>query len=123
MSASLPLCSASVGGDPAQRTERLDWATVGDEYVRFDEADAEDGGSGMVSWLRLKIQTRSNASLSQSKARTCNVCLLSGADSQKGWISATCSHCFHAKCLDGWKAAQQQQGRAAECPMCRLALC
>lgn len=96
---------------------------MGDEYVCFDEADVEDGGSGMASWLRLKIQTRSIAARSQvQKERECSVCLGADANCQSGWVSATCSHCFHAKCLDGWKAAQQQQGRAADCPMCRLAL-
>jgi len=96
---------------------------VGDEYARFSESDVKDGGSGMAAWLRLKIQTRSKAARSQvQKERECSVCLGADADSQKGWISATCSHCFHAECLGEWKAAQQQQGRVADCPMCRLAL-
>ena len=87
----------------------------------------KDGGSGMASWLRLKIQTRNTATIDQSKARTCSVCLDTDAsDVKKGikceWSTAPCSHHSHAKCMDAWQAFQKLQGRCARCPMCRHAL-
>ena len=112
---------------------------MGNEYVRFSEADVKDGGSGMAVWLRLKIHTREPEHrlvgvdpfrLQVRDVNNCSVCfgylsLGRAADqdaSQAESASSPCSHCFHAKCLDGWKAAQQQQGRVADCPMCRLTL-
>ena len=121
-----PVHPASTGGDPAQRTQSLAWSKAGDEYVRFNEADVKDGGSGMAAWLRLKIHARypESSSLLQSKQRECSVCLGTGSenDAKDAWASTPCSHHFHAKCLDGWKAFQQIKGRCADCPMCRGAL-
>jgi len=103
--------------------------------VRFSEADVKEGGSGMAAWLRLKIHTREPEHRKSGidpfrDVQSCSVCLghlsLGHAADQEASkaesASSPCSHHFHAKCLDDWKAAQQQQGRVAECPICRLAL-
>lgn len=117
------LFSAPVDGDPAEHTQSLDWSQVRDGYARFDPSDVQEGGSGMADWLHLKIHTRHPASGSQPKkeAHTCSVCLDTERE-MNGWTSTPCSHRFHAKCLDGWKAFQKMQGRGASCPMCRGAL-
>ena len=125
-----PFRSASARGDPGQHTGRLDWVTAGDEYVRFNEADVEKGGSGLASWVRLQIQTRRLVSGSQPRAeetRTCAVCRRTDAvdDSNgaaKAWASSPCSHHFHAKCLKAWKVFQHTQGHRVQCPLCKHAL-
>ena len=38
--------------------KKNEWQTAGNVYVRFNEADVMEGGSGMASWLRLKIVAR-----------------------------------------------------------------
>ena len=94
--------------------------------MRFNEANVEDGGSGTAAWLRLRIHTRYPVSSCQPKAkeRECSVCLgtESEMDDKDAWTSTPCSHHFHAKCLNGWKAFLQIQSRGADCPMCRHAL-
>ena len=122
-----PLCSASAQGDPAQRKQSLDWSKAGNEYVRFNEADVKDGGSGVVSWLRLKIVTRDPRDGCGGEARECSVCLGTDAtDAENGskgeWTSTACSHHFHSNCLDAWKSQKKLQGHGASCPMCRQAL-
>ena len=117
------LCSASVLGDPAQRTQSLDWSKAGNEYARFDPSDVKEGGSGVVAWLRLKIVTR-DPEESHSETRTCSVCLGTDvkADGERPWIRTPCSHNFHSNCLDAWKSQKKLQGHGASCPMCRHAL-
>ena len=119
-----PVHSASAGGAPAERTQSPDWSKAANEYVRFSPAGVEEGGSGMVAWLRLKIHTREPASESKVEPRTCSVCFGTDreTDDKSAWTSTPCSHHFHAKCIDGWKAFQKIQDRRADCPMCRLAL-
>jgi ribosomal protein L37AE/L43A len=95
--------------------------------VRFNEADVEDGGSGMASWLRLKIHTRqpqAEVLASQPDPRTCGVCRGDGSQlaAKSEWTSTPCQHHYHIKCLDAWKALEQVQGSDASCPMCRSAL-
>jgi hypothetical protein len=95
----------------------------------------EDGGSGMAAWLRLKIHTREPEHRKSGidplrDVHNCSVCLgylsLGHAADQDASMAESagslCSHRFHAKCLGEWKAAQQEQGRVAECPVCRLTL-
>ena len=122
-----PLCPASAQGDPAQRKQSLIWSKAGNEYVRFNEVDVKDGGSGVVSWLRLKILTRDPEEEGHSEARECSVCLGTDTadaenDSKGEWTSTACSHNFHSNCLANWKSEQQQKGHCANCPMCRQAL-
>ena len=101
----------------------MGWSKAGNEYVRFDPADVKDGGSGMASWLRLKIHTRESAA-HKSEARTCCVCLDDDtqAATKDGWTSTACQHHYHAKCLDNWKTFMKAQGRDGSCPMCRRAI-
>ena len=118
------MSSASTGGAPAQRTQSLNWSKAGNVYMRFNEADVEDGGSGMAEWLRLKKVTHEKQFRREREGRVCAVCL--GTDREtaekREWSVASCSHHFHAKCIEAWKMFQKLQGRDSDCPMCRLAL-
>lgn len=92
--------------------------------MRFHEADVKAGGSGVVSWLRLKIVTREPRDGCGGEARECSVCLGTDvkADGERPWIRTPCSHHFHSNCLDAWKSQKKLQGHGASCPMCRHAL-
>ena len=123
------MSSASTGGAPAQRAQSLKWSKAGNVYMRFNEADAADGGSGMAEWLRLKIVTREKKFRVESEAQVCSVCLearskpqKSGGHEHKGsWRKSSCAHFTHSKCLEAWKALERLQGRDSACPICRHA--
>ena len=104
-------------GDPAQRTQSLDWSKAGNEYARFDPSDVNAGGSGMVAWLRLKIQTR-DPEESHSETRTCSVCLGTDlkADGERPWIRTPCSHHFHSTASETGRTSNSRRDIAPAAP-------
>ncbi|RLM73853.1 uncharacterized protein C2845_PM15G19500 [Panicum miliaceum] len=113
---------------------QLPWQTWGGEHTDDDDAAAErfleatlrapssppvTGGETTRSRAAARYRRRRRWADGKQRAAVCAICLAkleeAGAGCQAVAELDTCSHAFHAACIDAWAGT----GEAATCPLCR----